>query len=190
MPNPRSAIFLDRDGTLIKDANYPSDPADVTPVPGVAEALREFRLMGFALVVVSNQSGVGRGFITEAQAAAVDVRFREVFEQAGITFDGVYYCPHSPVAGCECRKPLPGLLHRAAADLGLSLTGSFLIGDKIEDGQAGQAAGAVGMLVTADPERVRAGVASGLAVFERLADAVMAVRRSSTPALATGNTQA
>jgi len=175
-PRRRAAIFLDRDGTLIRDANYPSDPAGVAAIPGVAEALHQLQAMGFALVVVSNQSGVGRGFITEAQAAAVDAQFREVFSHAGIAFDGVYYCPHSPDAGCDCRKPLPGLLLRAQEDLDLSLADSFLIGDKVEDGQAAQAVGAVGMLVTADPERVRAGLASGLVVFEKLLQAVLAVR--------------
>jgi histidinol-phosphate phosphatase family protein len=187
-PRRRAAVFLDRDGTLIKDMNYPSDPTEVTAIPGAAEALHQLQATGFALVVVSNQSGVGRGFITEAQAAAVDTQFREVFRQAGIAFDGVYYCPHSPEAGCDCRKPLPGLLHRAAEDLDLSLADSFLIGDKIEDGQAAQAAGAVGVLITADPERVRAGLASGFAVFKRLTDAVLAVRGMAKTPLVTGIT--
>ena len=184
----RAAVFLDRDGTLIKDANYPSDPAEVTPIPGAAEALRQFQAMGLALVVVSNQSGVGRGFVTEAQAAAVDAKFREIFRRAGIAFDGVYYCPHSPEAGCDCRKPRPGLLRRAAEDLDLSLADSFLIGDKVEDGQAAQAVGASGMLVTLDSERARAGLASGLAVFERLADTVAAIGRRVKAPLATGPT--
>lgn len=176
-PRRRAAIFLDRDGTLIKDANYPSDPDRVMPIPGAIETLRQFQAMGFALVVVSNQSGVGRGLITEAQAAAVDAQFRDVFRRAGIAFDAVYYCPHSPEAGCNCRKPLPGLLYRAAEDLDVSLADSFLIGDKVEDGQAAQAAGTVGMLITTDPERACIGSANGLVVFERLAGALPAIRK-------------
>jgi histidinol-phosphate phosphatase family domain/HAD-superfamily hydrolase, subfamily IIIA len=182
----RAAIFLDRDGTLIKDANYPADPREVTPIPGAAEALRQFQSMGFALVVVSNQSGVGRGFITDEQAAAVDTQFRDIFSRAGIVFDGVYYCPHSPDAGCDCRKPRPGLLHRAAGELNLSLSDSVLIGDKIEDGQAAQAVGGLGILVTVDPERARAGAASGLAVFPRMADTIAAVRRVAGAPLGAG----
>jgi histidinol-phosphate phosphatase family protein len=139
-PGPRRALFIDRDGTLIHDVGYPRDPALVEPLPGVFEALRPLQA-GFALVIVSNQSGIGRGLITPAEARAVHDRVVDVFGRAGIGFAGAYYCPHVPGDGCACRKPAPGLLLDAARDLGLDLGGSILIGDKASDIAAGQAAG-------------------------------------------------
>lgn len=134
------ALFLDRDGTLIVDTNYPKDPALVELIPGVVDALRGLQ-HNWRLVVISNQSGIGRGLITKAQAAAVHERFVAVFAAAGIIFAGVYYCPHTPDIGCGCRKPAPGLLHNAANDLGLDLASSIMIGDRPSDLEAGRAAG-------------------------------------------------
>src|SRR3954471_12904064 len=101
---PRRALFLDRDGTLIVDVGYPREPERVELIAGAAEALAELQ-KSWALVVISNQSGVGRGMITEAEAASVHARFVDLFAQAGITFAGSYYCPHTPDAHCRCRKP-------------------------------------------------------------------------------------
>jgi len=137
----RPAAFLDRDGTLIRDTDYPRDPALVELLPGAADALRELRRRGYALVVVSNQSGIGRGLITPAEASAVHARFVELLSDNGITLDGVYYCPHTPDDGCDCRKPAPGLLQRAAVDLALVLSDSVIIGDKLSDVEAGVRAG-------------------------------------------------
>lgn len=134
------ALFLDRDGTLITDVGYPRDPALVEPLPGAVDALRELG-RSWKLVIVSNQSGIARGLITEAEAAAVHARVVEVFTQGGVTFAGTYYCPHAPDAGCRCRKPAPGLLLDAARDLGLELATSAMIGDKPSDLEAGRAAG-------------------------------------------------
>ena len=138
------AIFLDRDGTLIVDVGYPRDPDRVEILPGALEALRRFS--GWALVVVSNQSGIGRGLITPAEAAAVHERFVARFAEAGIVFAGVYYCPHAPDAGCACRKPEPGMLRDAARELGLDLAASIMIGDKAADVAAGVAAGVAAAL--------------------------------------------
>lgn len=151
----RPAILLDRDGTLIVDTGYLSNAADVRLLPGAAEALRRLRAMGYALVVVSNQSGVGRGLTSAPEAAAVDQRFRELFSAAGIEFDAVYYCPHPPDAGCDCRKPEPGLLLAAQQELGLDLGASFMAGDRLADVAAGRNAGARGVLVTPVPALVR-----------------------------------
>jgi histidinol-phosphate phosphatase family protein len=137
---PRRALFIDRDGTLITDVGYPRDPALVEPLPGAIDALRELQA-DFALVIVSNQSGIGRGLITEAEARAVHERVLAVFARAGVAFAGAYYCPHAPDAGCACRKPAPGLLLDAARELGLDLAGSVMLGDKASDIVAGQAAG-------------------------------------------------
>ncbi|HEX7840169.1 MAG TPA: HAD family hydrolase [Kofleriaceae bacterium] len=136
----RPALLLDRDGTLIADVGYPRDPARVEPMPGAFEALRALKA-SFALVIISNQSGIGRGLITQAEARAVHDRVVDVFGRAGIQFAGAYYCPHAPDAGCPCRKPAPGLLLDAARDLGLDLAGSVMLGDKASDVAAGLAAG-------------------------------------------------
>jgi len=137
---PRRALFVDRDGTLIADVGYPRDPARVEPLPGAIDALHALGAR-FALVIVSNQSGLGRGLITDAEARAVHDRVIDVFARAGIGFAGAYYCPHAPGAGCPCRKPAPGLLLDAARELGLDLARSVMIGDKASDVAAGRAAG-------------------------------------------------
>lgn len=152
------AVFLDRDGTLIDDIGYISDPEDVRLVPGAADALRGLRDAGFRLVVVSNQSGLGRGLITQEQADAVHHRFVEELGRAGARIDGAFYCPHAPEDGCACRKPLPGLLLDAARGLGLDLGRSFMVGNSDVDRAAGEAAGARAILLadgTDWPEAVR-----------------------------------
>jgi len=148
------ALFLDRDGTLIVDVGYPRDPALVEPLPGAIDALRELQ-QTFALVIISNQSGIARGLITEAEQEAVHARVVEVFAAGGVTFAGAYYCPHAPDAGCRCRKPAPGLLLDAARELGLDLARSIMIGDKPSDLEAGRAAGCghVVQFVAWDPVR-------------------------------------
>ena len=134
------ALFLDRDGTLIVDVGYPRDPALVEPLAGAIDALRELQRT-WKLVIISNQSGLGRGLITEAEAQAVHARVVDVFAAGGVLFAGAYYCPHAPEAGCRCRKPAPGLLLDAAAELGLDLAASVIVGDKSSDLEAGRAAG-------------------------------------------------
>jgi histidinol-phosphate phosphatase family protein len=140
------ALFLDRDGTLIVDTGYPRDPALVVPVPGAIEALQVLRER-FVFVVVSNQSGIGRGIIAQAEADAVHARFVEVFAAAGIAFARVMYCPHAPEAGCACRKPLPQML----LDSGSPVVGAVMVGDKPADVAAGVAAGcAMSLLYAGD----------------------------------------
>jgi histidinol-phosphate phosphatase family protein len=137
----RPAVFLDRDGTLIEDTGYPRDPALVRLLPGAAHALRLLGEAGFLLVVVSNQSGVGRGLITPVEAAAVHARFVECLLGEGVRLSGAYYCPHTPGEGCPCRKPAPGLLLHAAAEHGIDLPNSFLVGDRPSDAEAAVRAG-------------------------------------------------
>ena len=134
----RKALFLDRDGTLIVDVGYPRDPSLVELVPGAAAALRG---RSEALVIVSNQSGIGRGLITPVEATAVHDRMIALFATEGVTFAGVYYCPHAPEEGCACRKPKPGMLLDAARELDLDLAASVMLGDKPSDVEAGRAAG-------------------------------------------------
>jgi D-glycero-D-manno-heptose 1,7-bisphosphate phosphatase len=153
------AVFLDRDGTLIDDVGYISDPADVRLVPGAADALQALRDAGFRLVVASNQSGLGRGLVTQEEADAVHQRFVEELDRAGGQIDAAYYCPHAPEEGCDCRKPLPGLIIDAARELELDLKRSFMVGNSDVDVAAGKAAGCRAILLSdssADwPEAVR-----------------------------------
>lgn len=136
-----AAVFLDRDGTLIEDVGYARDPEQVRLLEGAAEALRELRRRGFRLVVVSNQSGIGRGLITPAEARAVHERFVRVLGEAGVALDAVRYCPHAPEERCSCRKPSPGMLLEAAEALGLELAASWMVGDAPSDVEAGRRAG-------------------------------------------------
>jgi len=145
------ALFLDRDGTLIVDVGYPRDPALVEALPGAIDMLLGIQAT-HALVIISNQSGIARGLITQAEA---DARVVELFAAEGVTFAGSYYCPHAPDAGCRCRKPAPGLLQDAARDLGLELASSIMIGDKPSDVEAGRAAGCEHAIQFSDWEAVR-----------------------------------
>lgn len=137
----RRAVFLDRDGTLIYDRGYLADPAGVELLPDTLAALRLLRARGLALVLVTNQSGVGRGMFSHGAVAAVHRRLAELLAAQAIVLDGVYYCPHAPWDGCDCRKPRPGMLLRAARDLDLDLERSFMAGDKLDDVAAGRRAG-------------------------------------------------
>lgn len=146
----RPAVFLDRDGTLIEDIPYLGDPALVRLLPGVADALKLLRQAGLALVIVSNQSAIGRGKITPAQLQAVHVEMHCQLAAADVTLDGVYWCPHAPVAKDKTlvehvdRKPGPGMLLRAARDLNLDVAESWIIGDQLGDILAGRNAGCRG----------------------------------------------
>ena len=145
--SPRPAAFLDRDGTLIIERGYLSDPRDIELLPGVPRALQNLRSAGFALVVISNQSGVGRGLFTLERVHQAMAELRRQLRAHGVELDAIYFCPHRPEEGCACRKPGPELLQRAAEDLVLSLRSSAMIGDKLIDAATGHAAGAWGVLV-------------------------------------------
>ncbi len=154
----RKAVFLDRDGTIIKEKNYISDPAQVELEERVVQGLSMMQDMGLMLVVVSNQSGVGRGLLTEQQVAAVDKRIRDLLEASGVKISAFYHCLHSPEENCNCRKPQPGLLLQAAQELDIDLESSFMIGDKCSDVEAGRRAGvAASILVLTGYGRREAG---------------------------------
>ena len=137
----KRAIFLDRDGTIIRDGHYLADPAGLVLLDGVVPALRAWLGLGLELVVVSNQSGLARGIIRPDQHDAVHARFVEVLREHAITLRGVYYCVHGPDDGCACRKPLPGMIHLAARQHDLDLSDSWMIGDKASEVAAGHEAG-------------------------------------------------
>jgi D-glycero-D-manno-heptose 1,7-bisphosphate phosphatase len=146
----RAAVLVDRDGTVIEDVGYPREPERIALLPGAAQALRAFAEADLPVVVVSNQSGIGRGLITEAEAAAVHERFVELLAGERVELAGAYYCPHAPDEGCDCRKPEPGLLLRAADELGLDLGRSVMVGDKDSDLEAGRRVGARTVLFPRD----------------------------------------
>jgi D-glycero-D-manno-heptose 1,7-bisphosphate phosphatase len=150
----RPAVFLDRDGTLIEEVNYLAHPDQVRLLPGAAEAVARLNGLGIPVVVVTNQAGVARGYFPASRVAEVHARLDALLRADGARIDGYYVCPHHPTAGvgayridCACRKPSPGLLRRAAAELGLDLGRSCMIGDKGSDLEAGARAGCRPVLV-------------------------------------------
>lgn len=147
MPTPRRFVLLDRDGTVIVERNYLSDPAQVELLPGVAQALRELSAAGLGLILVTNQSGIGRGYFTSADFQAVQARLAELLAAGNVRPDAVYHCPHAPSEPCVCRKPAPGMILQAAADFGFDPARSFVIGDKPCDVELGRAVGATTFLV-------------------------------------------
>ncbi len=143
----KRTVLIDRDGTLNIDKVYLADPAGFELFPGAGEGLARLAAAGFGLVVVTNQSGIGRGLITQAQLKAVHARMAAVLAGFGIRLDGVYVCPHAPEEPCDCRKPKPGLGLAAIRDLGFDPKEAFLIGDKTADIELGQAIGTPTILV-------------------------------------------
>ena len=137
----RRALFLDRDGTVIEDHGYMRDPDLVNLLPGAAEELRSLFRDGWVLIVVSNQSGVGRGLISPEAQEAVQARFLDALREAGVVIEGSYFCPHRPDENCMCRKPSPLLLERASREHGIDLRRSWMIGDRRADILAGRTAG-------------------------------------------------
>lgn len=163
VPARRGAVFFDRDGTLIEDEHYLADPARVRLRPGAAAAVRAVRAAGFAAVVVTNQSGIGRGLFDESAYEAVRARLDAILAEHGAALDASYHCPHAPDAtpACTCRKPGPGLFHRAASELGVDLARSAALGDRVRDLAPVVALGGFGVLVPSadtplsDMERAR-----------------------------------
>ena len=142
----KPAAFLDRDGVLNVDHGYVHRIEDWEWRAGAIEAIRWLNGQGYAVVVITNQSGVGRGLYAEQDVEYLHDFVRNDIAKHGATVDAFYYCPHAPDAGCDCRKPLPGLITRAARDLNLDLSRSFLIGDKPSDLEAAANAGIQGFL--------------------------------------------
>jgi D,D-heptose 1,7-bisphosphate phosphatase len=154
MEMKKRAVFLDRDGTLSVDSAYPSRYDDIAVYPESYEAVRRLNHAGLLTVIVTNQSAVGRGLLTEGALRDIHARLSESFAGRGARLDAIYSCPHYVLSAdpryseeCGCRKPKPGLALRAAKDLGIDLAGSYMIGDKPEDIVFGRNIGAVPVLV-------------------------------------------
>jgi histidinol-phosphate phosphatase family protein len=149
----RPTVILDRDGVLNRrptQARYVRNWQEFDWLPGAKEALKLLNHAGYTVVVVSNQAGIGRGLMTESDLAEINRRMQDEAEQTGGKIDAVYYCPHDWEAGCECRKPKPGMLFQVQKDLQLDLTRTVFIGDDERDQQAAQAAGCRFRMVTDD----------------------------------------
>lgn len=161
------AIFIDKDGTLVENVPYSVDPARIVLAPGAREAVAACADAGYRVFVVSNQPGVALGKFAEKKLRDVEERLRGLLPR----IDGFYWCPHAPDAGCGCRKPAPGLLQRAAQEHGIDLAASWMVGDILDDVEAGRAAGCRTVLLDVGnetewqvtPERVPHHVARHLA---------------------------
>ena len=153
MPD-RAAVFIDRDGCLTEEVGYVNHVSRLRLLPRTADAIRRLNGAGVPAIMVTNQAGIARGYFTEALLHAAHAEMVRQLAAAGARLDGLYVCLHHPDEGeppyrmiCDCRKPRPGLLLRAARDLRLDLAGSVMVGDKISDVAVGQSVGAAGVLV-------------------------------------------
>ena len=148
------AVFMDRDGTIIDELGYLKDPNDLNIIPGAVDAIRLINRAQLKAVIVTNQSGVARGYFSEETLEKIHKRLKERLMKEGAYIDAIYYCPHHPNEGhpkyrktCNCRKPYPGMLDMAAKDLTVDLERSYVIGDKIIDMSLAHRVGAKGLLV-------------------------------------------
>jgi D-glycero-D-manno-heptose 1,7-bisphosphate phosphatase len=167
---PRRAVFLDRDGTLIEDVDYLTDAAQIRVLPGVPGALKLLKEAGFRLIVVTNQSAVARGMLTEEELGLIHEELNRRLAADGAAVDAFYYCPHLPegavkryARACDCRKPAPGLILRAAAEWRVDTGASFAVGDSERDVEAGRAAGCRTILTGAVRSRLAGAHAADLA---------------------------
>jgi D-glycero-D-manno-heptose 1,7-bisphosphate phosphatase len=159
------AIFLDRDGTLVKPRHYPSRPADLELYPAVAPELRRLQRAGFQLVVITNQSGIARSLFTEADLDRMHRHLNRQLAHRGVRLNAIYHCPHHPEGSvpelsfrCACRKPEAGMLVRAATDLEIDCSSSWVVGDILDDIQAGRRAGCRTVLVDLGSEQPPSGL--------------------------------
>ena len=147
-------IFFDRDGTINTEVDYLSNAEDLELIPGIADAIREANSLGVKVFVITNQSGIARGLLTQRGLKEIHSRLEEMLARQGAKIDAIYYCPHHPESGfppynvaCECRKPGTGMLRTAAREFNVDLSSSFVVGDKVVDVKAGENAGCTSILV-------------------------------------------
>ncbi len=140
-PGGAGAVFIDKDGTLIQDVPYNVDPQHVRLIAGAGHALCCMREAGFKLIVISNQSGIARGLFKEQDLMPINRRIQSLLEPYGVEIDAFYYCPHGPGDHCRCRKPRPGMILQAARDYAIDLKISWMVGDILNDVEAGNRAG-------------------------------------------------
>jgi D-glycero-D-manno-heptose 1,7-bisphosphate phosphatase len=170
-------VILDRDGTVVVDRHYLSEPDGLELLPGAAEGLRQLYEHGYKLVVITNQSGVGRGLFSLQRLSEIHDRFREMVNAVGARVEEIYFCPHIPEDECDCRKPRLGLLMRAASELHFNPADAIVIGDKMSDMEFGRRAGATTILIAPGhsetcgdlaPDFVTANLIDAARIIERL----------------------
>ena len=145
--SPRRFVLLDRDGTIIQERHYLADPDQVELLPKAAEGLRAMSNLGLGLALVTNQSGLGRGYFGCDQLHNVHARLVELLVAAGVELEGIYYCPHTPADKCACRKPRTGLVDQPVEQLHFDPISCFVVGDKDCDIELGRRIGAISLLV-------------------------------------------
>ena len=172
-------VAVDRDGTIIQERHYLSDPDNVELIPGAAEGLRQLNKEGINIVVITNQSGSGRGYFDEPRLDQIHQRLTQLLETEAVHLKGIYFCPHTPEDDCLCRKPGIALLESAAMEMGLAPEACVVIGDKASDIQMGQRAGATTVLVRTGygAEVEKSGIASPDHVANGLLEAAGIVQR-------------
>lgn len=143
----RKCVFLDRDGTIAFDVPYCSRAEDFHLIPGAAEAIRTLNQHGFLVVLVTNQSGISRGYFTESTLLAIHQRMEQLLSAYGARLDAIYFCPHHPEDGCKCRKPNSGMIDQATEDFAIDLRGSYVIGDAPSDIELAHTIGCKSVLI-------------------------------------------
>ena len=148
------AVFIDRDGTINVNVEYLDDPEDFKMYPNVAKGIKLLNRSGFKVIVVTNQSGIARGFFSEKTLGRIHQRVRDDLSKKGAFVDAIYYCPHHPNDGCNCRKPNTGLFQQAIRELNIDVKRSFIIGDRMLDIEAGYKIGCKTVLVPENKEKI------------------------------------
>lgn len=175
----RRAVFLDRDGTLITEGPQPTPVSSIRLIPGTAAALSEIARLGLARIVVTNQSGIGRGLFSEADYAEAATELDRLLAVEGATLSATYYCPHPPDAGCACRKPATALYRQAIAQFDLDPAGCWYLGDNIRDVTPAQELGGQGILVRTGqgPRHEAAARAAGMTIVDDVATGLGQIAR-------------
>jgi heptosyltransferase-2 len=149
-------IFCDRDGTINRDTGYVRTPDELELLPGVVESLARLNRAGARLVLVTNQSGIARGFLTPDTLTSIHAGLQTLLQAGGARVDAIYYCPHNPDEDCSCRKPQTGMVRKAVADLAIDLSQSYVVGDQKCDVELARRIGARSVLITTGPTSVQA----------------------------------
>lgn len=178
-PGHGRVVLLDRDGTMVVDRVYLDNAAGLEFLPGAADGLQMLYAHGYRLVVITNQSGVGRGLFSLERLHEMNARLAEMVVEAGARLEGIYFCPHAPEEQCACRKPAPGLILQAARELGFDPAAAVVIGDKDSDLESGRRVGAMTVLIAADKPSVEARVKADAVAADLVgaASAVLALHR-------------
>lgn len=181
MKKKRPAIFLDRDGVIIKEKNFLIDPDDIEFIPETIEAFDRINDK-FAKVIVSNQSGISRGLFSAEDVEKFNEALSNKLSEKGIFIDGWYFCPHGPDDDCKCRKPQPGMIFTAAVELNIDLENSWIIGDKSSDIAAGKSAGVRAILVKTGygGNEDNASEAAPIYIANNILDAINYINRSAS----------